>query len=103
MFRHRILPPEQEIAYQRTKGAVFKALGKSVDVALDVTREAVEISADALEFLPQIGVSVCARILLNIWNNVQNVEVCALFVSGGTVFELIGVFFVRQTDCHVWL
>ncbi|GJJ14060.1 hypothetical protein Clacol_008317 [Clathrus columnatus] len=72
--KRRPLPPDQEIAYQRAKSAVAKALGKSVDVALDVTREAAEIGADALEFVPAIGLSVCARILVNIWNHVQEVE-----------------------------
>ncbi|GJJ10590.1 hypothetical protein Clacol_004817 [Clathrus columnatus] len=48
LFRRQPLPPDHEIAYQRAKSAVAKALDKSTDVV--ATREVTEIGTDAREF-----------------------------------------------------
>ena len=49
-----------------------------LDTALDVTREALEIGQDILEFAPVPGLAEAAHVLVSIWNAVQLVEVSVL-------------------------
>ena len=46
-----------------------------VDTALDVTREVLEAGSEVLQFAPVAGLAEAARVLVNIWNAVQLVEV----------------------------
>jgi hypothetical protein len=46
-----------------------------LDTALDVTHETLEIGSEVLQFAPVAGLGEAARVLLNIWNAVQLVEV----------------------------
>ncbi|GJE89108.1 hypothetical protein PsYK624_052000 [Phanerochaete sordida] len=73
------VPIEQSEGWVRTKQRVeavtTAVLGsKVVDTALDVTREALEIGQDVLQFAPVAGLAEAARVLTSIWNAVQLVE-----------------------------
>lgn len=45
---------------------------------LEVTREALEIGSDVLQFAPVAGLGEAARVLVNIWDAVQLVEVSSV-------------------------
>ncbi|THG99343.1 hypothetical protein EW026_g2979 [Hermanssonia centrifuga] len=47
---------------------------EALDTAVDVTHEALSIAADVLEFAPVAGLSEAARVLLGIWEAVQQVD-----------------------------
>ncbi|KAF8584749.1 hypothetical protein K439DRAFT_1653139 [Ramaria rubella] len=72
--RRKTIPPDQEVAYERTKAAVQRATAAFVDTAIDVGREGLSLAADALEFAPVMGLAEAARLLLNIWQSVEAVE-----------------------------
>lgn len=50
-------------------------MNATVDTALDVTHDILEVSVDLLEFVPVVGLEPAARTLLTIWDAVQLVDV----------------------------
>ncbi|KAF8528481.1 hypothetical protein BU17DRAFT_80889 [Hysterangium stoloniferum] len=72
--RQHTIPPDQEVAYERTKLAMIKAVSKMIDTSLDVAREALQIGVDTLTLVPVAGLDISGRVLLNIWLGVQSVE-----------------------------
>ena len=44
----------------------------------DVTHELLVVSIDVLRFAPVMGLAEAARVLLNIWDSLQLVDVCFL-------------------------
>ena len=48
---------------------------EAVDMGLEATHELLGISADVLQFAPVIGLAEAARVLVNIWDAVQTVDV----------------------------
>lgn len=50
-------------------------MNATIDTALDVTHDVLEVSVDLLEFVPIVGLEPAARTLLTIWDAVQLVDV----------------------------
>ena len=74
--RRKTIPPDQERAYERTKGAMHKVAAAFASNAADVTIEVLRVATDVAELAPVAGLAEAARILLSIWDGVQFVEVC---------------------------
>lgn len=53
-----------------------KAAANVLGTASDVAHEALILSSDLLQFAPIAGLSEAARVLLNIWDALQMVDVC---------------------------
>ena len=53
-----------------------KAAANILGTASDVAHEALILSSDLLQFAPVAGLSEAARVLLNIWDALQMVDVC---------------------------
>ncbi|EEB90296.1 hypothetical protein MPER_11513, partial [Moniliophthora perniciosa FA553] len=68
------VPPEQTEGWNTTRQRVYVAARSVLGTALDVTHEALVLSADMLEFAPIPGLSACARTLLLIWDSLQMVD-----------------------------
>ena len=72
--RRKTIPPDQTVAFERTKTAVRKA----ASVVLDLTHESLIIASEALRLAPVMGLAEAARVLLCIWDSVEAVQVCIL-------------------------
>ncbi|ESK86494.1 hypothetical protein Moror_9860 [Moniliophthora roreri MCA 2997] len=68
------VPPEQTEGWNVTRQRVYMAARSVLGTALDVTHEALALSADMLELAPIPGLSACARTLLLIWDSLQMVD-----------------------------
>ncbi|KAK7046148.1 hypothetical protein VNI00_007151 [Paramarasmius palmivorus] len=68
------VPPEQAEGWTATRKRVLLAARSVLGTALDITHEALALSADMLEFAPVPGLSACARTLLLIWDSLQLVD-----------------------------
>ncbi|KAJ6461227.1 hypothetical protein C8R47DRAFT_993608 [Mycena vitilis] len=68
------VPKEQTAGWERTRHVVAEALGKILPPALLIAHDLLEVSTEALKFAPIPGLDVAASLLLNIWDNVQAVD-----------------------------
>ncbi|KAF7355415.1 Protein kinase domain-containing protein [Mycena sanguinolenta] len=68
------VPKEQTEGWERTRQRVSEALSKLLPPALLITHDLLEISTEVLQFVPIPGLDVAATLLLNIWDNVQGVD-----------------------------
>ncbi|KAL0570529.1 hypothetical protein V5O48_011438, partial [Marasmius crinis-equi] len=72
--RKGTIPQEQTEGWITTRQRVAQAAVSVLGVAVDVTHEALTLSADLLEFAPVPGLSAVARTLLLIWDSLQMVD-----------------------------
>ncbi|KAF8513302.1 hypothetical protein JB92DRAFT_2924631 [Gautieria morchelliformis] len=72
--RRKTVPPDQEVAYERTKAAMKKVAAAFSNNATDVAIEVLRFAADVLEVAPVVGLAEAARVLHSIWQGVQFVE-----------------------------
>lgn len=70
-----MVPPDQELAYERTKEAMKKVAVAFSDNAHDAGIEVLRLATNVLELAPAAGLAEAAHILLSIWEGVQMVEV----------------------------
>ncbi|CAL1697553.1 unnamed protein product [Somion occarium] len=70
----KTIPEEQMEGWVHTRQKIAQALSTTLDTALDVTHEALVLSADLLKLAPVVGLEEAARTLLNIWDAVQMVD-----------------------------
>ncbi|KAJ6515780.1 hypothetical protein C8R45DRAFT_811380 [Mycena sanguinolenta] len=73
-WRDPTSPLEQTEGWERTRERVSEALSKLLPPALLITHDLLEISKDVLQFVPIPGLDVAATLLLDIWDNVQGVD-----------------------------
>lgn len=91
--RRKTIPPDQELAYERTKAAMKKVASSFFGNVAEVGIDALRVAADVFEIAPLIGVAEAARVLLSIWQGVQAVEVCSNIAIHLSSF--LNVFFTK--------
>ena len=82
--RRKTVPQEQTEAFNKTATAVSKATGIALRAAGDIAHEALILGADVLQFAPVVGLSEAAKVLLSIWDAVEQVETNRLACLGLT-------------------
>jgi hypothetical protein len=73
------IPPEQAEAWRSTRDRVAEAALSVLDTAKLVAHEALLQSVPILKFAPIPGLELAAEALLEIWDSLQTVDVCAFF------------------------
>ncbi|GLB41362.1 putative protein tyrosine kinase [Lyophyllum shimeji] len=68
------VPEEQTEGWHRTRLRVARAVSPLVDIAGDVAYEVLLNGAELLEFAPIAGLDGAARLLLGIWDSLQQVD-----------------------------
>ncbi|KAJ6627483.1 hypothetical protein B0H10DRAFT_2161143 [Mycena sp. CBHHK59/15] len=68
------VPKEQTEGWERTRERVGQALIKILPTALLITHDLLEVGSEVLKYAPIPGLELAASLLLNIWDNVQGVD-----------------------------
>ncbi|KAJ7194851.1 hypothetical protein GGX14DRAFT_377636 [Mycena pura] len=76
--RKPAVPKEQTEGWERTREHVSEALSKLLPPTLLIAHDLLELVAEVSEFIPIPGLEVAANLLLNIWDNVQGVDMNVL-------------------------
>ncbi|KAF8147822.1 hypothetical protein B0H34DRAFT_738281 [Crassisporium funariophilum] len=72
--RKKTVPPEQIEALESTRKKVAQAVSSALDTAADVAHEALYIGVEFLDLAPIPGLQSAAKMLLNIWDASQQVD-----------------------------
>ncbi|KAG6815372.1 hypothetical protein H0H93_010003 [Arthromyces matolae] len=72
--RHLVVPEEQTEGYDRIRKRVVHAVSPMLDLAGDVTHEVLVHGTELLKFAPIPGLEGAARVLLAIWDALQQIE-----------------------------
>ncbi|KAF7289995.1 Protein kinase domain-containing protein [Mycena chlorophos] len=72
--RKQTVPKEQTEGWEHTRERVSHALRELLPAALLITHDLLEVGAEVLDLVPIPGLQAAAQILLNIWDNVQGVD-----------------------------
>ncbi|KAF7317864.1 Protein kinase domain-containing protein [Mycena kentingensis (nom. inval.)] len=76
--RKQTVPKEQTQGWERTRERVALALQELLPTALLITHDVLEMGHELLEFVPIPGLELAAKLLLNIWDQVQLVDMSRL-------------------------
>ncbi|KAF8995912.1 hypothetical protein BDQ17DRAFT_1284877 [Cyathus striatus] len=72
--RRSIIPPEQTKRWKRTRGRIFQAISPAVDTTGAIAHDVLEVASGVLVFAGIPGLESAAKLLLQIWDNIQLVE-----------------------------
>ncbi|KAJ6553853.1 hypothetical protein B0H10DRAFT_2169714 [Mycena sp. CBHHK59/15] len=68
------IPKEQTEGWERTRERVGQALSKIFPTTLLITHDVLEVGSEVLKYAPIPGLEIAGSLLLNIWDNVQAVD-----------------------------
>ncbi|KAJ7072976.1 hypothetical protein C8F01DRAFT_267337 [Mycena amicta] len=72
--RKQTVPKVQTEGWEHTRERVAQALRELLPAALLITHDVLEVGTEVFEFVPIPGLQTAATLLLNIWDNVQGVD-----------------------------
>jgi hypothetical protein len=107
--RQRTIPPEQTVAYNRTEFAVLKALHVSKGQVDELKSNLIGTASHVAHALPDIlsltpfpGLAPAVKLLVDIWDSVQSVEVCIFLLLCLVRHESEAIFqMYRPIECRV--